>query len=118
MTNDHRDPEGLHGDPTMANGGRTEMPTQRAAALDAPTIPDVEITAALGRGGQGVVYRGHQVFLDRPVAVKVLFKSDDPNFSARFRQEAVLLASFQHPNIVACHQAGVTTDADSRGRRR
>lgn len=92
------------------SSARRALPTRDTAAIEAPEIPGVRITGAIGKGGQGVVFRGHQEFLDRAVAVKVLFKSTDPNFSARFRREAVLLASFQHSNIVACHQAGVTAD--------
>lgn len=76
---------------------------------DAPTIPDVQVSGVLGKGGQGIVFRGHQEFLDRDVAVKVLHKSVDRDL-ARFRQEATLLARLQHPNIVACYQAGVTDD--------
>ncbi len=77
--------------------------------IDASTIPDVQVSGVLGKGGQGIVFRGHQEFLDRDVAVKVLHKSVDRDL-ARFRQEARLLARLQHPNIVACYQAGVTDD--------
>lgn len=79
----------------------------------------IEILGVLGRGGMGVVYRGRQVFLDRPVAVKVLPAGvpDDPREVspsgealdvARFKREAKLLAELHHPHIVVCYQAGVT----------
>jgi serine/threonine protein kinase len=58
----------------------------------------------------GVVYRGTQDYVDRPVAVKVLFTSGlvAPHFADRFRREATMLSSLQHPHIVTCFQAGVT----------
>ena len=74
---------------------------------DAPVIEGVTISYCIGTGGQGSVYRGHQNFLQRSVAVKVLH----PQFSqdvGRFRREAQYLAKLQHPNIVAIYQAGVT----------
>ncbi|MEQ8765193.1 MAG: protein kinase, partial [Planctomycetota bacterium] len=78
---------------------------------DAPTIPGVVIEGVLGEGGQGIVYRGRQSYLDRDVAVKVLGHRGR-DFAARFRREAKILAGLSHPNIVACHQAGVTEDGD------
>lgn len=80
-----------------------------AAAL--PSIPQVELEREIARGGQGVVYRGRQAFLDRTVAVKVLAASAiDAPFTNRFRREARTLAGLTHPNIVACHHAGVADD--------
>ncbi len=75
-----------------------------------PTIPDVRIDSLLGRGGQGVVYRARQTYLERDVAVKVLMSGADSDFEQRFRREARILAGLQDPHIVACHQAGVTED--------
>lgn len=37
-----------------------------------PSIPDIEIQGVVGDGAMGVVYAGRQVYLDRPIAVKVL----------------------------------------------
>lgn len=74
-----------------------------------PAIPGVELECLLGRGGQGYVFRGRQTYLDRKVAVKVLARElETPAFVERFRREARMLASLQHPHVVACHQAGVT----------
>jgi eukaryotic-like serine/threonine-protein kinase len=79
--------------------------------LPASPTPDVTLQAELGRGGAGVVYRGRQHFLDRSVAVKILH-DDGPGdgHRERFAREARLLASLQHPHIVACHQAGISSD--------
>ncbi len=60
-----------------------------------------EITAELGKGGMGEVYRARDTSLDRDVAIKVLpaeFASH-PERLARFEREAKLLASLNHPNI-------------------
>lgn len=74
-------------------------------------IPDVRIEGMIGRGGQGVVWRGEQTYLGRPVAVKVMPPEEgSTSFAARFRREAKILAGMTHPNIVTCYQAGTTND--------
>jgi len=60
-----------------------------------------DITAPLGEGGMGVVYRATDSKLKREVAIKVLpeaFAADAERL-ARFEREAQLLASLNHPNI-------------------
>lgn len=64
-----------------------------------------EIVAPLGAGGMGEVYRARDTKLNREIAIKVLpaaFASDAARV-ARFRKEAQLLASLNHPNIAAIH---------------
>jgi len=74
-----------------------------------PEIPEVVIDGEIARGGQGIVYRGRQPYLDRVVAVKVLAPQvADATFAKRLRREARALASLTHANIVTCFQAGVT----------
>jgi len=65
-------------------------------------LPGYEITALLGRGGMGAVYKGIQLSLDREVAIKLLPPDlgADPDFQARFRREAKSMAKLNHPNIV------------------
>ncbi len=77
----------------------------------------LQIVAPIGRGGMGEVYRAHDTRLGRDVAVKVLphrahslsahgdptgGRSDDDRL-ARFRREAQVLASLNHPNIAAIY---------------
>jgi Tol biopolymer transport system component len=64
-----------------------------------------EILARIGAGGMGEVFRGRDTRLNRDVAIKVLpatFAQDQERV-ARFRREAQLLASLNHPNIGAIH---------------
>ena len=59
----------------------------------------------LGEGGMGIVYVGHDPFLRRDVAVKILHKHFRPKGSAsrRLLLEAQITASLRHPNIVPVH---------------
>jgi serine/threonine-protein kinase len=60
-----------------------------------------QILSALGAGGMGEVYRARDTQLNRDVAIKVLLPTvaNDPDRLARFRREAQLLASLNHPSI-------------------
>lgn len=61
-----------------------------------------EVLEVIGRGGMGTVYKAMQRNLERIVAIKMLSEdlASDPEFRARFRQEATLVARLHHPNIV------------------
>ncbi len=60
------------------------------------------IEKELGRGGMGVVYKGHELTLNRKVALKVLSQRlcSDKEFIERFKREARVIAALSHPNIV------------------
>ncbi len=62
-----------------------------------------EVTAKLGEGGMGEVYRATDTKLERQVAIKVLPTefTADPERLARFEREAKLLAQLHHPNIAS-----------------
>ena len=73
-----------------------------------------EITSHLGTGGMGEVYQATDSKLGRSVAIKLLpaaFASD-PDRLSRFRREAQLLASLNHPNIA--HIYGLEESGDTR----
>ena len=61
--------------------------------------------AIIGMGGMGVVYRGIQVNLNRPIAIKLMRKGDGAAyaFEDRFRREAIAMGQLNHPNIVAIY---------------
>lgn len=70
---------------------------------------------AIAKGGMGKVYRGTQLKLNRPIAVKVLnreFKETDPQFVRRFCLEAEISARISHPNVVTVHDYGETEDGE------
>ncbi len=64
-----------------------------------------EISAQIGAGGMGEVYRATDIDLKRQVALKVLPEAvaADGDRLARFQREAEVLASLNHPNIAIIH---------------
>jgi len=64
-----------------------------------------EVLSLLGAGGMGEVYRARDTKLNRDVALKVLPEvfARDAERMARFRREAQVLASLNHPNIATIH---------------
>jgi serine/threonine-protein kinase len=66
------------------------------------------VTERIGSGGMAEVYKAQDEVLGRTVAVKVLHAryASEPNFVARFRQEAQAAANLQHPNIVNIYDWG------------
>jgi hypothetical protein len=76
-----------------------------------------ELSELIAAGGMGQVWRGRDIALGRPVAVKVLRSeyTGDPTFLARFRAEARLSASLSHPNIARVFDYGETQAQDGSG---
>jgi serine/threonine-protein kinase len=69
---------------------------------------EVDLDKVLGRGGMGAVYRGRQVSVDRPAAIKILKKelTSNPEFVKRFHREAALLAKLVDQHVVQVFGAG------------
>ncbi len=98
--------------------------SQESSAQHQPPfdVPSVEEMAALlpqyafeklaAFGGMGAVYRGRQVSLDRPVAIKILppeFGRQE-DFADRFKSEARAMAKLNHTHIVGVYDFGITTE--------
>src|SRR5262245_28300089 len=73
------------------------------------SLNQYRITASIGAGGMGEVFRALDTRLNRDVAIKVLPKDfvADADRLRRFEQEAKTLAALNHPNILTIHDAGV-----------
>ncbi len=76
------------------------------------TVGAYRITSRLGRGGMATVYKGVQVSLDRPVAIKVISQelARDEELLERFRRESLIIARLSHPNIIHVIDRGLTRD--------
>ncbi|MHC4579950.1 MAG: protein kinase domain-containing protein [Planctomycetota bacterium] len=87
--------------------------TDESDFADTATSPDLagqkigsfEIGEVIGRGGMGVVYLARDTKLDRSVAIKSMPAElqADSTAQMRFKREARLLASLNHPNIAVIH---------------
>jgi len=82
------------------------------------TLGRYEIVGELGRGAMGVVYKGHDTIIDRPVAVKTISGADpgSPLSSEEtigvFFKEAKIAGKLSHPNITAIYDIGKDRDAN------
>ena len=67
-----------------------------------------EVLGEIARGGMGVVYRGLDKSLGRPVAIKVLLEryNTDGESVERFRREARAMAALDHPNVIPIYGIG------------
>ncbi|HEY0880897.1 MAG TPA: serine/threonine-protein kinase [Archangium sp.] len=89
----------------MSSAGTTDTSLSQSVAFAPGTLVLADrfrIVRLLGRGGMGIVYVAEQVSLGRQVALKVLRSdvSHAEGFAERFRREALLLSSVEHPAVV------------------
>jgi eukaryotic-like serine/threonine-protein kinase len=82
--------------------------TASGPAYTSFNAPGYEILAPLGRGASGVVYKAKQTKLKRTVALKVLvgYAHESSEQLARFKDEAVIAAQIQHPNVIQIYDIG------------
>ena len=89
------------------------MSTTPVSAGLAPSsrLGPYEVTARLGAGGMGEVYRARDTRLARDVALKLLPPqlAADPQFRARFEREAKSISALNHPHICTLHDVGSET---------
>src|SRR5688572_26770637 len=97
--------------PTAPPAATTPVLTPRPAS-PLPVPAGYEILCEIGQGGMGVVYRGRDGSLDRPVALKYLGEryAQDASAVARFLYEARITARLQHPGIPPVHAVGTLPD--------
>jgi eukaryotic-like serine/threonine-protein kinase len=108
----------LADDAAVVESIRAEFARGAVAAASAsspkelPSIPGFNLIGEIGRGGMGVVFRAHDISLDREVALKFLqerYAADSPA-GRRFVEEARITGQLQHPGIPAIHQVGMLPD--------
>lgn len=73
-------------------------------------LGEYRVLAPLGQGGMGIVYRGEQPVIGRPVAIKVLKRefAQDPAHARRFLEEARSVSAARHPGIIDVFSFGET----------
>jgi tRNA A-37 threonylcarbamoyl transferase component Bud32 len=88
---------------------RTEAALESARGDECPELldhfADYELIEVLGRGGMAVVYKARHPRLERVVALKMVELSS-PSAAKRFRLEAQIVATLDHPNIVPIYDVG------------
>jgi serine/threonine-protein kinase len=89
-----------------------EQQPSPAASLVGTSVDGFEILGLLGGGAFGTVYRGRQIALDRPVALKVPTAeiAADPVMAKRFAREARSAAKINHPGVVGIYAVGELAD--------
>jgi serine/threonine-protein kinase len=98
------DPAGLDGSTPPEPGEALLASVRRALAAD------YDVEREVGRGGMAVVFKGREKELERTVALKVLPPDLAPvaSIAERFKREARLAASLDHPNIIPVYRVGHT----------
>ena len=108
--------------PATLGTPRTDLPPRRppqtdAAGLDPAAAPEpgslagrrwghLQLLRKIGEGAFGEVYHAQDMWLDHPVALKLLKPSvANPDLSVRILHEARKLARVRHPNVISIHGA-------------
>jgi tetratricopeptide (TPR) repeat protein len=89
---------------------RTKIPVSSQGELEPGTVLGgrYEITALLGQGGMGAVYKAHDIELERLVALKIIRPelTTNPEMLRRFKQELILARQITHRNVVRIFDLG------------
>ena len=93
-----------------------EMLVPRPGSTEIPSTADrparLHLLGEIGRGGMGVILKGHDEALGRDLAVKVLLDTHraKPDLVRRFVEEAQIGGQLQHPGIVPIYELGAFAD--------
>ncbi len=114
VASDLEDAPVVEGGPTRAVEYRTEFDSSLPSTCH-PTPAPVEIgryrgVAEIARGGMGIVVRGEDPDLGRPVAIKVAQSASEGAALEKFLLEARIAGRLEHPNIVPVHELGRSAD--------
>jgi len=97
-----------------------ELERVASRVMQGGPIPGYELVRRIGRGGMGAVYEARQLSMSgRRVALKVvrLPLGHDRRAARRLLQEAKLIGTLDHPNIVTVFVTGIDRQAADKGRR-
>lgn len=86
-----------------------EVQAELAGELEGQVVGRFRLEQEIARGGMGIIFRSHDLDLDREVAVKLLLKKHlgKAGFLRQFTNEAMITGRLQHPGVVPIYETGV-----------
>ena len=102
----------LHDTDVVSRGRSGGTPADERVTSPNGRPERIRLFGVLGRGGMGVVLKGHDTDLGRDLAVKVLQEQfrDEPEMIRRFVEEAQIGGQLQHPGVVPVYELGSLED--------
>ncbi|MFL5318509.1 MAG: protein kinase domain-containing protein [Myxococcaceae bacterium] len=99
-------------DPTKVARPSKKLPSPKRDPLIGLKLGEYEVQSRISQGGMGIVYRGMQPIIGKPVAIKVLLPhaAEDPEQVHRLLGEARAVNAIRHPNIVDIYSFGELED--------
>ncbi|SFJ26138.1 urea ABC transporter substrate-binding protein [Planctomicrobium piriforme] len=104
----HNEPPAAIPGETPGVSGKETQSLQAAQTWVGKPLGKYKITGVLGKGGMGIVLKGHDSLIDRDVAIKLLPEdlSADATSLNRFLTEARAAGKLSHPNVVSIYEVG------------